>query len=49
MIGEKITVIQSGKTITGKVIDIDELGFLVLEDENSRKIKLSSGDVTVVK
>lgn len=27
MIGEKITVIQSGKTITGKVIDIDELDF----------------------
>lgn len=49
MIGEKITVIQSGKTVTGRVIDIDELGFLVLEDENLRKIKLSSGDVTVVK
>ncbi|WP_159420541.1 biotin--[acetyl-CoA-carboxylase] ligase [Candidatus Kryptobacter tengchongensis] len=49
MLGQKITVIQSGKTITGKAIDIDETGFLLLEDETSKIIKLSSGDVTVVK
>ncbi|CUS97156.1 BirA family transcriptional regulator, biotin operon repressor / biotin-[acetyl-CoA-carboxylase] ligase [Candidatus Kryptobacter tengchongensis] len=49
MLSQKITVIQSGKTITGKAIDIDETGFLILEDETSKIIKLSSGDVTVVK
>jgi len=49
MFGKEITVIQAGKTITGKAIDIDERGFLLLEVENSNIIKLSSGDVTVVK
>jgi BirA family biotin operon repressor/biotin-[acetyl-CoA-carboxylase] ligase len=49
MFGKEITVIHSGKTITGKAIDVDEKGLLILEVENSKKIKLSSGDVTIVK
>jgi len=49
MLGKKIMVIQGGKTITGKAIDVDERGFLLLEDENSNLLKLSAGDVTIVK
>ncbi|WP_082360214.1 biotin--[acetyl-CoA-carboxylase] ligase [Candidatus Kryptonium thompsonii] len=49
MLGKKIKVIQGGKEITGKAIDVDDMGFLLLEDDNSRIIKLSSGDVTVLK
>ncbi len=49
MFGKEITVIYAGKTITGKAIDVDEKGLLILELENSNIIKLSSGDVTIVK
>ncbi len=49
MLGKRIKVILSGKEITGKAIDVDDMGFLLLEDDNSRIIKLSSGDVTVLK
>lgn len=49
MLGKKIMIIQGGKTITGKAIDVDERGFLLFEDENSNLLRLSSGDVTIVK
>lgn len=49
MLNREITLIHAGKTITGKAIDVDERGLLMLELENSNIIKLSSGDVTIVK
>ncbi len=49
MLGKEIKLIQSGKVITGKAVDVDDMGFLLLEDDNSRIVKLSSGDVTVLK
>lgn len=49
MFGKKIMVIHGGKTIIGKAIDVDEKGFLLLEDENSKLLSLSAGDVTIAK
>ncbi len=49
MLGKEIMVIQNGKTIKGKAIDIEERGFLLLEVEGSKVLKLSSGDATLVK
>jgi len=48
ILNQDITLARSGNTITGRVVDIDSAGSLVVESNGVRKT-VSSGEVTVVK
>lgn len=44
-LGKRINVISGENTITGKFIEIDSQGRLILEDESHHQIKILAGDV----
>ena len=45
-IGEKISVKQSNKIISGTAIDVTEEGDLIIQENTGKTIQLSSGEVT---
>lgn len=49
IIGEKINFIKDGKVTPATAVEIDELGGLVVELENSQRITLRSGEISIRK
>ena len=48
ILGKKINVYKNNNIIyQAKAIDLDENGYLIVEDENGKKIKLVSGEVSI--
>lgn len=47
MEGKQVTVQTIGGTYTGRVLDFDRDGFLILQDNEGESIKIYSGDVTL--
>ena len=49
MIGQKVQVIFQEEVISGKAIDLDNDGSLILLAEDGKKIKASAGDATIMR
>jgi BirA family biotin operon repressor/biotin-[acetyl-CoA-carboxylase] ligase len=49
MIGQKVQVIFQEEVISGKAIDLDNDGSLILIAEDGKKIKASAGDATIMR
>ncbi len=49
IIGKQIKVDVIGKTHTGKVVDVDNDGVLILKDDQGRLQRIFSGDVTLAR
>jgi BirA family transcriptional regulator, biotin operon repressor / biotin---[acetyl-CoA-carboxylase] ligase len=49
MIGRKVRVVYFNKTITGKVLGIDEKGSLIILNDKGEELKVTAGDATILK
>jgi BirA family biotin operon repressor/biotin-[acetyl-CoA-carboxylase] ligase len=49
MIGRNVSVVYFNKTMTGKVLDIDEKGSLIILNDKGEKLKVTAGDATILK
>jgi BirA family biotin operon repressor/biotin-[acetyl-CoA-carboxylase] ligase len=49
MIGKRVQIMSGDEVISGKALGIDEQGSLLLLTAEDRKIKISAGDVTILK
>jgi BirA family biotin operon repressor/biotin-[acetyl-CoA-carboxylase] ligase len=47
-LGRRISVRSRDALITGRAVDVDEYGALLIEDEGGRTARVGAGDVTVV-
>lgn len=47
-LGRKISVRGHEAVITGRAVDVDDYGALIIEDERGRAVRVGAGDVTVV-
>ena len=47
-LGRRISVRSRDAVITGRAVDVDEYGALLIEDDRGRTVKVGAGDVTVV-
>lgn len=48
MLGKRVSVRTIGGHYTGKVVDVDQDGFLILRDEKGDSMRIVSGDVTIL-
>lgn len=48
MLGRRVRVDMIGRRYEGEVCDFDQDGFLILQDERGRSIRIFSGDVTLL-
>ncbi|MFO7782926.1 MAG: biotin--[acetyl-CoA-carboxylase] ligase [Spirochaetia bacterium] len=47
-LGRRISVRSREAVITGRAVDVDEYGALLIEDERGRTVRAGAGDVTVI-
>jgi len=49
MIGQTVQVMFQQEAVSGKAIDLDEYGSLILLAAGNKELKVSAGDATIVK